>query len=44
MIAEKLEESQEVDINSKRSYKKVIWQEKTKSTRIKGRRQYMAGS
>ena len=31
-------------IGLKRSYEKIIWQEKTKSTRIKGRRQHMAGS
>ena len=29
--------------NSQRNNKKAIWQEEVKSTRIKGRREYMAG-
>jgi len=34
----------EIDGDSKRSYKIAVWQEKKKSTRIEDRRQCMAGS
>ena len=43
-ITKKLERSQEVDINSKRSYEKAIQQEKMKSARTEERRQCVAGS
>ena len=43
-ITKKLERSNKIDRNSKKSYKKAIQQEKKESTRIQGRRQYVAGS
>ena len=40
----KLENSKKVNKNGKRSYEKVVWQEKAELVRIKKKRQYVARS